>query len=88
MMKPVDTILAQADKKRSSTFDKTISMEELMQRFPHLISVMTRNKLYCAGCFLARFHDISDAAFEHGLDEDELYSDFIAATKDNDGDTA
>lgn len=87
-MKIVDTILAQANKKRGSTFDKTISMEELMQRYPHLISVITANKLYCAGCFLARFHDISDAAFEHGLDEDELYSDFIAAAKNGDDDTA
>lgn len=84
-MEPGNNTSTQTDKKL--VFDKNISMEELLRRFPKLLTIITHNKLLCAGCFLARFHDISDAAFEHGLDEDKLYGELIAAVQANNKDT-
>lgn len=73
---------------KQSAFGRNTSMEDIMLRFPELITIIEQNKLHCAGCFLARFHDVSDAAFEHGLDEDKLYNELIAAVQANDKDKA
>lgn len=48
------------------------AMDEVMASSPDAIKVVLENKMYCAGCFLASFHTVSDAAFEHDLDEDML----------------
>lgn len=55
-----------------------ISMEELQRLYPQVIPVLNRHRMYCVGCLLAAFHDIRDAAIEHDLDEDRLYSDILA----------
>lgn len=60
-------------------FPRSISMEELLHRQPILISVITRRKMYCAGCLLAKFHDVNDAAIEHGIDADDLHAELLKA---------
>lgn len=47
-------------------------MDELISRHPEVIPVLYRNGMLCVGCLLSSFHDISDAALEHDLDEQQL----------------
>ena len=58
---------------------RDISMEELQHRYPQVIPVLNRHRMFCVGCLLAAFHDIRDAATEHGLDEEQLYADILTA---------
>lgn len=49
-----------------------MTMDDVMRIRPETIPVLLRNRMHCVGCLLAPFHDISDAAHEHDLDEAEL----------------
>ncbi len=62
-------------------FDRTTRMDELFRRYPELIPVVARKRMYCVGCLLAPFHDIRDAASEHGIDEDTLYAELLDAVR-------
>lgn len=37
-----------------------------------VIKVLQHNNMHCIGCPLAPFHNVKDAAYEHGLDKDKL----------------
>ncbi|MEP3277406.1 MAG: DUF1858 domain-containing protein [Stappiaceae bacterium] len=52
--------------------DMGMTMDVIMARAPEVIPVLIKNNMQCVGCLLAPFHDVGDAAFEHGLNEDEL----------------
>ncbi|WP_244530491.1 hypothetical protein [Salaquimonas pukyongi] len=56
-----------------------MSMEELQRRYPQVIPVINRNRMLCVGCLLAAFHDLRDAAFEHEIDEEQLYREIMEA---------
>jgi hybrid cluster-associated redox disulfide protein len=80
MMNSVDSPIKVNNKRYRAieqAFARDISMEELLQRFPELLVAINKYKLHCAGCLLARFHNVSDAAIEHGWDEDELTKELI-----------
>lgn len=66
-------------------FDRHVTMEMLLNDHPELIPLMTRRGLHCVGCLLAPFHDITDAAFEHGQNEDELYEALLAEVEGKSG---
>ena len=59
--------------------DCNITMEELQRLYPQVIPVLNRHRMFCVGCLLAAFHDIHDAAIEHGLNEERIYADILAA---------
>lgn len=54
-------------------------MDEVMAEWPETISVLLENNLHCVGCPLASFHDVSAAAYEHGLEQEELMNKLLAA---------
>lgn len=51
-----------------------MSVDDIMCARPETIAVFLRNKMLCIGCILAPFHNVSDAAFAHDLDEAEIVS--------------
>jgi hybrid cluster-associated redox disulfide protein len=57
---------------------RDMTIDHVMANWPEVIPVLLRNKMHCVGCMLTHFHDVSDAAFEHDLDEDKLYQELIA----------
>ena len=59
--------------------DSTMSMDEMMRRWPATVHVAINHRLLCVGCPIGPFHTIADAAREHGLDEAMLRRDFEAA---------
>ncbi|WP_137935305.1 DUF1858 domain-containing protein [Mesorhizobium comanense] len=63
----------------ASLIDDDMTMDQIMRRWPMTIRVVIRSGMLCVGCPIASFHTVSDAAREHGLDEDSLRSDLEAA---------
>ena len=54
-------------------------MDDIMSKSPEVISVLIKNKMHCVGCLLTPFHTITDAAFEHEIDEDALIAQLKVA---------
>lgn len=54
------------------TRNDELTMLEIMQRWPRTVPVIIRLGLYCAGCPVAGFHTLADAARLHALDLAEL----------------
>jgi len=54
--------------------DLDMSVDDIMCARPETITVFLRNKMLCIGCILAPFHNVSDAALAHDLDEAEIMS--------------
>ncbi len=59
--------------------DSTMSMYEMMRRWPATVHVAINHRLLCVGCPIGPFHTLADAAREHGLDEAMLRQEFEAA---------
>jgi len=57
------------------------SMHTVMEKWPDTITLLLERKMHCVGCLLTRFHDVSDAAEEHDMDEDELLRDLRAVQR-------
>ncbi|MDX8530780.1 DUF1858 domain-containing protein [Mesorhizobium sp. VK25A] len=70
--------------KRQLNDDAT--MDGIMRAAPATIRVVLQHKMLCAGCPIASFHTVSEAAREHDLDEDQLRRDLEAAIKRGDAD--
>lgn len=54
-----------------------MKMEIVLSRFPELVPELVSLRMYCVGCYLAKFHTISDAAKNHNINDD----DFLAHLK-------
>ncbi len=47
--------------------DATITVRELMERFPSVISVFLKHRLACVGCPAEAFHTLEEVARVYGL---------------------
>ena len=53
-------------------FNRDMTMEKIMERWPTTIDVLMDYRMLCIGCPVAGFHTIIDAAREHNVDLEEL----------------
>ncbi len=61
----------------------TLSLAEIMSRWPSTIGLFLDNRMHCVGCPIAPFHTVTDAAGEHGLSYDVLLEELeIRAGRD------
>lgn len=44
----------------------------IMDRWPETIAAFIDLHMHCVGCPIAMFHDLPEAAFEHGLSAEDL----------------
>ena len=51
---------------------ETLSVHEIMLKWPATMRVFIEWHLHCVGCPIAVFHTLRDAALEHGIDADGL----------------
>jgi hybrid cluster-associated redox disulfide protein len=50
----------------------TLSVEDIITRWPRTIRVFIDRRLHCVGCPIAGFHRLGDSAHEHGCDAGDL----------------
>ena len=58
-----------------------LALSALMETWPEAINVFLRHRMLCVGCVIARFHTVSDACREHGVDEAEFRAALGAAIR-------
>lgn len=55
-----------------SDLPETVTVKELLKKYPHLLHTFIDLGLNCAGCPADAFHTIADVAKEYGIDKDGL----------------
>ena len=58
---------------------KTMSIQEVVSKFPETVEVFLKHGLHCIGCAAARFENIEQGALAHGIDADELVKELNEA---------
>jgi hybrid cluster-associated redox disulfide protein len=66
---------------KPAAIDPSMTVDEIMRRWPATIRVMIRNKMLCIGCPIGIFHTVSDACDAHGLDEHAFSQDLLNAMR-------
>ena len=59
--------------------DPELPLAELMLAWPQTIPVFLRHRMLCVGCLVSRFHTVSDACSDYGLNEEEFLAELIRA---------
>ncbi len=65
---------------RKSTFTLDMTVEQVMNRWPHSIRVFLDFKMSCVGCPIASFHSVDEASREHQIDGDAFLAALQAVT--------
>lgn len=63
----------------------TLSLAEIMSRWPPTIRIFLDRRMHCVGCPIAPFHTVIDAAEEHGLSYDVLLGELEARAGRDEG---
>ncbi|WP_375263661.1 DUF1858 domain-containing protein [Palleronia sp.] len=58
-----------------------LALPDLMETWPETIAVFLRYRMLCVGCVIGRFHTITDACREHGVDETEFRAALASAIR-------
>lgn len=61
--------------------DPSMTVDEIMVRWPGTIRVFIRNRMLCIGCPIGVFHAVADACAAHGLDEESFSRELLAAVR-------
>lgn len=64
--------------------DPSMSVDEIMRRWPATIRVFIRNRMLCIGCPIGVFHSVRDAGEAHNLDEEYFSRELLAAMRADD----
>jgi hybrid cluster-associated redox disulfide protein len=61
------------------TIEKSMTIGEVVQKYPQTIEVFLKHGLMCFGCAIARYENVEQGAMAHGIDVDTLITDLNAA---------
>ncbi len=62
--------------------DIHLTVEEILQKWPHAYSVFMRNKTKCAGCLMQRFCTLKDVAEMHQIPLEKLIEEIENASNE------
>ena len=62
-----------------ATIEKTMSIIDVVQKYPQTAEVFMNFGMGCLGCIAARFENIEQGAMAHGINADELVADLNKA---------
>ena len=64
-----------------ATIEKTMSIIDVVQKYPQTAEVFMNFGMGCLGCIAARFENIEQGAMAHGINADELVADLNKVVK-------
>ena len=64
-----------------ATIEKTMSIIDVVQKYPQTAEVFMKFGMGCLGCIAARFENIEQGAMAHGINADELVADLNKAVE-------
>jgi hybrid cluster-associated redox disulfide protein len=59
--------------------DKTMSITDVVEKYPQTAEVFFKHGLHCLGCMAAMFENIEQGALAHGINVDDLIKDLNKA---------
>lgn len=59
----------------------TMSITEIVQKFPQTIEVFNRYGMHCLGCMASRFENLEQGALAHGIDVAAFLKDLNAVAQ-------
>ncbi|MCC7163672.1 MAG: DUF1858 domain-containing protein [Anaerolineae bacterium] len=59
----------------------TLSVAELLERFPQTASLFVRHRMACVGCDIAPFHTVAEAATIYCLDTEKFAQELASAAQ-------
>lgn len=62
-----------------NTIEKSMTIGEVVEKYPQTVEVFLRHGLMCFGCAVARFENVEQGAMAHGIDVEALIKDLNAA---------
>jgi hybrid cluster-associated redox disulfide protein len=62
-----------------NTIEKSMTIGEVVEKYPQTVEVFLRHGLMCFGCAIARFENVEQGAMAHGIDVEALMKDLNAA---------
>ncbi|MDT8901699.1 DUF1858 domain-containing protein [Anaeroselena agilis] len=65
--------------------DKSMSIVDVVQKYPKTVEVFRSYGMGCLGCAAARFENIEQGATAHGIDVEALIADLNKATSEGCG---
>jgi hybrid cluster-associated redox disulfide protein len=57
---------------------RTLSVAELLERFPRTAGLLIRYRMACVGCDIAAFHTVAEAAAIYGVDAERFFAELDA----------
>ena len=64
-----------------AAIDKSMSIIDVVQKYPQTAEVFRNFGMGCLGCVAARFENIEQGAMAHGINADELVADLNKVVK-------
>jgi hybrid cluster-associated redox disulfide protein len=61
--------------------DPSMTIDEIMRRWPATIRVLIRNRMLCIGCPIGIFHTVADVCEAHGVDQEAFSQEILAAMR-------
>ncbi len=61
--------------------DPTLTVDEVMRRWPSTIAVFIRHRMGCVGCTIGPFHSIEDSSIEHDIPLTVLLAELETAVR-------
>lgn len=62
----------------------SLSLDQIMRRWPATIRVFLHHEMLCVGCPIAIFHTVADTCDAHDIDRKRFEDDLSAAIRDDD----
>lgn len=62
-----------------SAIDKSMSIIDIVQKYPQTVEIFRNYGMGCLGCVAARFENLEQGASAHGIDVDALVADLNKA---------
>jgi hybrid cluster-associated redox disulfide protein len=66
---------------KPKTLDPSMTVDEIMRRWPATIRPFIQNRMLCIGCPIGIFHTVKDACEEHGVEEASFWRELLAAMR-------
>lgn len=65
-----------------STIDQSMSIIDIVQKYPQTVEVFRKYGMGCLGCVAARFENLEQGASAHGINIEALVADLNKSVED------
>jgi hybrid cluster-associated redox disulfide protein len=68
---------------KPNAIDPSMTVDEIMRRWPATIRIFIANRMLCIGCPIGVFHTVKDACLAHDLNQECISQQLLIAMKND-----